>query len=252
MKNLYILFLIFTFQISILHAQDCNIGNTNDAVLQDMSANFLLGNKHYLSENGVLQSINLIGNYTGANVQMAIYADNSGAPGSLVVAANAGPVVGGTVTFPVTPIQLYPGYYWIMAVYSSNGDSTFGSGNTVTYFQSFTYGNPMPSNMSSASSYDGYELTYFLEITCGSLDIDDNEQEQILIYPNPNQGLVNIDLGSLQNASIKVINIIGQVMYAKEHIDSANHQFEFNEAAGIYFVEVTSKEGKQIVKLIKE
>jgi len=70
--------------------------------------------------------------------------------------------------------------------------------------------------------------------------------------PNPNQGLVNIDLGNLLEASIKVFNVNGQLIYHKENINTAIFQFEFNEAPGVYFVEVNSQSEKQQLKLIKK
>ena len=253
MKNLYILFLLLAFQIPILQAQDCNIGTTNDLTLQNMTANYLLGNQYNLSENGVLQSINIIGNHTGTNVQMAVYTDNAGRPGNLVVAANAGLVVGGTVTFPVTPTQLYTGNYWIMAVFSSGGEATFGDGGYVAaYYEILNFGSPMPNVFTSTQHYYSDALCYFLEISCGNLGLDDNEQDQILVYPNPSQGLVNIDLGNLQEVAIKVVNLTGQVVYSQENINSSNYQFEFDEATGIYVVEITSNKGKYTYKLIME
>jgi len=253
MRNLYILFLLLAFQMPTLYAQDCNIGTTNDFALQDMSANYLIGNQYYLAENGVLRSINMIGNHTGTNVQMAVYTDNAGRPGNLVMAANAGLVVGGTVTFPVTPTQLYPGNYWIMAVFSASGEATFGDGGYVaSYYEVLNFGSPMPNTFTSTQHYYSSALCYFLEISCGNLGIEDNEQEQILIYPNPNQGLVNIDFINLQNVAIKISNITGQMVYSDENIKESNYQFEFDQAVGVYFVEITSEQGKQVFKLIKE
>ena len=74
--------------------------------------------------------------------------------------------------------------------------------------------------------------------------------EQVSIYPNPNQGIVNIDLGTLKNATVKVFNTTGQLIYKKENISSSKHQFELNEIAGIYFLEVHSNSEQQQYKLI--
>ncbi|MBL4861982.1 MAG: T9SS type A sorting domain-containing protein [Crocinitomicaceae bacterium] len=74
----------------------------------------------------------------------------------------------------------------------------------------------------------------------------------VSVFPNPTPGLVNIDLGSLKAVSIKVLSVSGQLMYHKENINASIHQFELDEAPGIYFVEVSSQGEKQYYKLIKE
>ncbi len=93
-----------------------------------------------------------------------------------------------------------------------------------------------------------------LEVTVGGLSIDESAiANQIVIYPNPNQGLVNIDLNNLKEVSINVFSICGQLIYHKDVVNTTStYQFEFNKEAGIYFIEVYSNQGKQTLKLIKE
>ena len=74
----------------------------------------------------------------------------------------------------------------------------------------------------------------------------------VSIFPNPNQGLVIIYLGNLKEVSIKVFSASGQLIYQVENINTQIHQFEFKEAPGVYFVEVSSNGEKQQYKLIKE
>ena len=74
----------------------------------------------------------------------------------------------------------------------------------------------------------------------------------VSIYPNPNNGLINIDLGSLSNVSIKVINVSGQLIYYKENIHTPLYQFELNASPGIYILELSAKGEKQQFKLVKQ
>jgi uncharacterized repeat protein (TIGR03803 family) len=76
--------------------------------------------------------------------------------------------------------------------------------------------------------------------------------KQVAIYPNPSQGLVNIDLGSLKNVSIKVHNVTGQLIYKDENINIPNYQFEIKESNGVYFIEINSNNEEQKYKLIIE
>ena len=75
---------------------------------------------------------------------------------------------------------------------------------------------------------------------------------QVSIYPNPNQGLVNIDLGSLKDVIITVFNVSGQIVYHKENINTSTHQFKLNEAPGVYVLEVSANGEQQQYKLVKE
>ncbi len=73
---------------------------------------------------------------------------------------------------------------------------------------------------------------------------------EVYIYPNPNEGIVYIELNELKDVSIKVINASGKLVYFKNNINSKHHQFELNEAAGVYSVEVFSGEKTMRFKLV--
>ncbi|MCH8904135.1 MAG: T9SS type A sorting domain-containing protein, partial [Bacteroidetes bacterium] len=74
----------------------------------------------------------------------------------------------------------------------------------------------------------------------------------VSIFPNPNSGLINIDLGNLRDVSIKVFNVHGQLVYEIENINASLHQFEFKEPAGVYFVEISTQGLNRLYNLIKE
>ena len=73
----------------------------------------------------------------------------------------------------------------------------------------------------------------------------------VSIYPNPNTGLVNIDLGSLTDVSLKVLNVSGQLIYTKENINTSIFQFELEAAPGVYILELNAEGEKQQFKLLK-
>ena len=152
----------------------CNIGNetsTNDFVDGQFSANYLLGVKYSLSQEGTLNAIKLIGNDSGSGVQMAVYDDNGGVPNNLI-AYSAPSIVGdGLTSLPVTPVLLPAGDYWIMAVYASDGNHTNVNRNAfgnVVFYQSLNYGDPLPTNASNFISYTDRDYLYSLSIDCGN------------------------------------------------------------------------------------
>ena len=74
----------------------------------------------------------------------------------------------------------------------------------------------------------------------------------VSIFPNPNQGLVNIDLSGLKEVSLKVFNAGGHLIYHRENINASIHQFELDEAPGIYLVEISCQGEEQQYKLVKK
>ncbi|MCF8297615.1 MAG: T9SS type A sorting domain-containing protein [Saprospiraceae bacterium] len=70
------------------------------------------------------------------------------------------------------------------------------------------------------------------------------------VFPNPNQGLVNINLGSLRDVSISIYNSGMQLIYEKDNINTSLYQFKLDVPKGIYFIEIGSANDKHYQKLI--
>ncbi len=75
--------------------------------------------------------------------------------------------------------------------------------------------------------------------------------DEISIFPNPSQGIVNIDLSNQVEASIHIFNSQGRLIYKIENISNKTYQFEFNEKPGVYLVVISSNDQQQHFKLIK-
>jgi hypothetical protein len=87
--------------------------------------------------------------------------------------------------------------------------------------------------------------------TISSAGIENNSIfDGVSITPNPSTGLVNLQLGSLNNLDIKVFNTNGRLIYSKENINSATHQIHLKESPGIYFVKLLTKNQNQTFKLV--
>jgi hypothetical protein len=72
----------------------------------------------------------------------------------------------------------------------------------------------------------------------------------VSVYPNPTNGNVTVDLGGLTDVSIKVINLIGEVIYEDHKISNSTYNIYIEESAGIYFVEISNENIKEVVKLL--
>lgn len=90
-------------------------------------------------------------------------------------------------------------------------------------------------------------------VTISTVGLDENDIfNGVSMYPNPTNGSVTVDLGKLNSASLKVTGMNGQVVYQKENIENALHQFNLNEATGVYFVEINADGENKVLKLIIE
>jgi hypothetical protein len=74
---------------------------------------------------------------------------------------------------------------------------------------------------------------------------------QINIYPNPNKGSINIELGNLSDISIKISNVNGKLIYEKDNINTSLYRFEFNQVPGVYIVEISNQKNSKHYKLVK-
>lgn len=74
----------------------------------------------------------------------------------------------------------------------------------------------------------------------------------VFIYPNPIQEMVYIQLGTLTDVSIKILNVQGKLIYTQENIHTPYYPIKFNEVPGIYFVELSANEQVRRFKLIKQ
>jgi len=99
----------------------------------------------------------------------------------------------------------------------------------------------------------GEELVFLVSNlqACPVLGIEDNTIfSNVSIFPNPSQGIVNIDFGGLKNVDIKVFNTFGQLIYHKENVNESTYQFKLNEASGVCFVKLSSQQKEFNYKLI--
>jgi hypothetical protein len=225
-------------------AQNCNIGNENSAGFTNSGdpiyRDYLLGVKFTLSQPGILNAVDLLGRNTGAQVQLAVYADNGGVPGNLVAATSIGTVGSGIISLPVAPQQLAAGDYWIMGVYSADGGHTYSTAlaNNPVYYTSLPFGNSIPSNASGFTSYAGTDFTYYMEISCGILGETELVGSGTMeLFPNPASDRVLLCTGKRTNASSYVISdLTGMTVLSGALAPGLNTIDIHALATGIYFV----------------
>jgi hypothetical protein len=83
--------------------------------------------------------------------------------------------------------------------------------------------------------------------------IENSFGDELVVYPNPTNGGLSINLGSsCENAQVIITDISGKLIESKNIIQTQVINLSIQEPAGIYFVSVQSDDRKVIIRLIKE
>ncbi|KAF5030357.1 hypothetical protein DSECCO2_638990 [anaerobic digester metagenome] len=82
-------------------------------------------------------------------------------------------------------------------------------------------------------------------------NLEDNKENAISIYPNPTNGIINIE-NSEEIIQINVYNSIGDLVYSKLNHENNTEIDLSNKPKGIYFIELISKDKTFKDKIIIE
>ena len=132
----------------------------------------------------------------------------------------------------------------------------FGDGNTSplqnpvhTYQNTGTY-NATLTAYNAGSCFDS-TTQVIMSVGIQTYDFSNS----LSIYPNPTNGIFNVStkFASTEQLQVSVINILGQVIYETNPITANSKLFTLdlrNEAKGIYFVQLKTKNGSVVKKLV--
>lgn len=73
----------------------------------------------------------------------------------------------------------------------------------------------------------------------------------VTVYPNPVDNIVNVELGSLESASVRLLDVNGKVLFLNENVNNSVYTFEMNQEPGVYFVEVSTNNNVKRFKVVK-
>ncbi len=106
-------------------------------------------------------------------------------------------------------------------------------------------------DMPSRGTFEVNGLSDIETITLNILDIEEQKQLSIEVYPNPSSGTINIETANSNGfAALEIINSQSQVVYVNEKVSSSMLQLNLNLPDGIYFVKIRNNSGFQIKKII--
>ena len=85
--------------------------------------------------------------------------------------------------------------------------------------------------------------------TLSTENTPDSYKENILLYPNPSSGIINIQTNHTFTPSIKIYNLIGELVFSEDNL-SSNSQISLNQPPGIYMIVVKTNRSTSASKLI--
>ena len=131
----------------------------------------------------------------------------------------------------VTPVSFFdPLLEWdtipaVVVRLDENGDTLFG-----------TSGNPiLDGNWNSLGVHD---------CSCNPAGVNEIESKSIFVYPNPSNGVVNLNLNAQVNA-LDIINAFGKTIQRLENLNQVEKmQLELSKLHGIYFIRFEKQNGQ--------
>lgn len=105
----------------------------------------------------------------GVHVRLALYADDNGSPGNLVVATPSTEVLIGSQEIPVAPTQVAAGDYWIASVLDAPllmaaDEDAADTAEHIVKYRPLTYGTALPSPFAFTKSYGTTEINYWVKV----------------------------------------------------------------------------------------
>lgn len=82
----------------------------------------------------------------------------------------------------------------------------------------------------------------------GNVGIDEIEGSTIRLFPNPNPGKFILDLGDLRAKEVRILNSLGQEMFALQDISS--QYFDLDLKPGIYFAQIRTGNASKTIKFV--
>jgi len=78
------------------------------------------------------------------------------------------------------------------------------------------------------------------------------EYTAVKVYPNPASGILNVDIGNLKRAVLKIFNIQGQLVHSK-NLAGRVSEIDINSLqVALYYVQIETDDFKVVRKLVKE
>ena len=120
----------------------------------------------------------------------------------------------------------------------------FGDGTTSTEQNPIhTYAVPgtytVTLTVENGFGFDYETKISYITVTTYAIGLNNATQVAFQVMPNPTKGLINVVVGDVKNATIEVLNMVGQQVAIANNVHNQTTFDLSNQAAGVYMVRVT-------------
>ncbi len=223
----------------------------------DDSEGLIIGSMYHLKQNSVVSGIRVMlapGSEEGSWVFGSITDSTefwSAHPSHLVQTSEhyvtANDLVNGYVdAYFDAPFSIDSGvYYGSARLYSDNYQKEIFVVNDLTVTQP-SYASGV--NLKGVTYTNGNALGVRMLMNGGWLTVNENTLENIKIFPNPSNGIINIESSFNESYSIKVIDLLGNSIYSDSKIGASTIDLS-PFGTGVYFIQL-SNNGTTISKRV--
>lgn len=82
-----------------------------------------------------------------------------------------------------------------------------------------------------------------------TLDVNHNQKNNFIIFPNPFESTINIKNYSLSTHNLTIYNNLGQILFQKEKISDLDYKLDLNLKSGNYFLKI--EDNNSLIKVFK-
>ncbi|MFT7084746.1 MAG: hypothetical protein ACJAV5_000453 [Vicingaceae bacterium] len=102
-------------------------------------------------------------------------------------------------------------------------------------------------------AFNYWKYSDCIEMNAVSL-LENSFQSQLNYYPNPTNGLVQIDFTQMQNSiTVEVYSIQGKLVQTENFRSENSFEINLNQPSGIYFIQLTNERGERAnLKVVKQ
>lgn len=131
-----------------------------------VSEGYLIGNLVTFDQAVTVSRFGLNAPAGGSRVRMALYKDEGGLPGALVVGTPVVALAKGSQEIPVAIKPVAAGTYWLMVVYDTTTSIRWLSGvdTPTVMYRSFAIDDPLPDPFGPADSYTGTMFNHWVKV----------------------------------------------------------------------------------------
>jgi hypothetical protein len=105
---------------------------------------------------------------------------------------------------------------------------------------------------SNSTGCVGDEQVTIVVKRCTGLDEKSAGADDLLVYPNPNTGVFNIELNNGMSKALEMYDVTGRIVYSNTIQEDKLSMDISSLAKGIYYLKVQSNNSYRIVKVVKQ